>query len=96
MLNKKFATAAVVLCLMGLARTAMAQNSSDQPFRPFNGLFANLFDDGTQPPPPKQHQVQNSSTDNYNSMGTAQMQRVPTRATQPAPNSTPTRLLLQP
>ncbi len=79
MFKRKIATATVVMCLMGLATAARAQNSSDQ-FRPFNGLFANLFDDGSQTQQP-QHQVQN----NYynNSAGTVQIHRVPTRA--PAP-----------
>ena len=76
MLKRKIATATVVICLMGLARAATAQNSSDQ-FRPFNGLFADLFDDGSQPQQP-QHQVQNNY--NNNSAGTVQMHRVPTRA----------------
>ncbi len=63
----------------------MAQNSSDQ-FRPFNGLFADLFDDGSQSQRP-QRPAQNNSTNNYNSAGTAQLQRTPTRAAplQPAP-----------
>ena len=78
MLKRKIATATVVICLMGLAGVAMAQNSSDQ-FRPFNGLFANLFDDGSKQQP--QSQAQN----NYNSAGTAELHRVPTRAPQPAP-----------
>ena len=80
MLNRRIAAATVVICLMGLARMATAQNSSDQ-FRPFNGLFANLFDDGSPPQP--QRQVQNNF--NYNSAGTAQPHAVPTRAPQPQP-----------
>ncbi len=82
MLKRRIATATVVICLMGLARLAMAQNSSDQQFRPFNGLFANMFDDGSQLPPP-QHQMQHNY--DYDSSGTAQPQRVPTRATKPQP-----------
>ncbi len=80
MFKRKIATATVVMCLMGLARVATAQNSSDQ-FRPFNGLFANLFDDGSQPQQ-SQHQVQKNYNDNYNnnSTGTTQIHRVPTRA----------------
>ena len=46
MLKRKIATATVVICLMGLARMATAQNSSDE-FRPFNGFFADMFDDGS-------------------------------------------------
>ncbi len=85
MLKKRIATTTVVICLMGLARTATAQNSSDQ-FRPFNGFFANLFDDGSQPQPqPQPHQVQHDFTNNYNIPGATQMQRVPTRA--PAPQA---------
>src|SRR5271166_4787610 len=75
---KRIATATVVICLVGLARLAMAQNSSDQ-FRPFNGLFADLFDDGSQPKRP-QPPAQNNTTNNYNSSSTAQLQRTPTRA----------------
>jgi uncharacterized repeat protein (TIGR01451 family) len=83
MLKRKIVSATVVICLMGLARMAMAQNNSDQ-FRPFNGFFANMFGDDSPPQQP-QHQVQNNSTNNYNSTGTTQLQRVPTRAPQPAP-----------
>ena len=43
----------------------MAQSNSDQ-FRPFNGFFAGLFDDGSPTP---QRQVQNNS--DYNSHGNA-------------------------
>ena len=66
---------------MGLASAAMAQNSSDQ-FRPFNGLFAGLFDDGN---PPQQSQRQAPSYSNNDPMGTTQIHRVPTLAPQPQP-----------
>jgi len=83
MLKRKIATIAVVICLVSLARVAMAQNNSDQ-FRPFNGLFADLFDDDSKP----QRPVQNRQT--YNSPGTAQPQRAPTRARpQAAPKVAP-------
>src|SRR5271157_1030351 len=78
---KRIATATVVICLVGLARLGVAQSSSDQ-FRPFNGLFADLFDDGSQPQRP-QRPVQNNPTYNYNSPATTQLQRTPTRASQP-------------
>ncbi len=87
MLNRKIASAAIVIGLMGLARLATAQNSQDE-FRPFNGLFADLFDDGSQPkpkqvPPP-------AATYNYSGPATTQLQRTPTRAPQqPAPPSDP-------
>ena len=83
MLKRNTVTAAMVICLMGLARLAMAQNSSDQ-FRPFNGFFADLFDDGSQPQRPPRP-VQNSSTNNYNTAPTATLQRTPTRAPPPLP-----------
>ncbi len=73
MLKRKIATTVVVICLMGLAGVAMAESGSDQ-FRPFNGLFADLFEDGNKPQPP----VQNHQT--YNSPRTPQPQRFPTRA----------------
>ena len=57
----------------------MAQNNSDQ-FRPFNGFFAGLFDDGSPTP---QQQVHNNP--DYNSLGTPQPHMVPTRAPQPQP-----------
>ncbi|MEI8372967.1 MAG: hypothetical protein WCJ35_09070 [Planctomycetota bacterium] len=75
MLKRKIATTVVVICLMGLARVAMAENSSDQ-FRPFNGLFADLFEDGNKSQP--QRPVQNHQ--NSNSPRMTQPQRVPTRA----------------
>ncbi|MGA2253570.1 MAG: hypothetical protein ABSG53_02825 [Thermoguttaceae bacterium] len=81
MLRTRIATVTAAICLMCLARLAMAQNSSDQ-FRPFNGFFANLFDDGSQPQQP-QRQAQNSN--DLNSPGTSQLHRVPTRAPQPQP-----------
>ncbi len=79
MFKRRISTALAVICLMGLARLAMAQSNSDQ-FRPFNGFFAGLFDDGSPTP---QRQVQNNS--DYNSMGTPQPHMVPTRAPQPQP-----------
>jgi uncharacterized repeat protein (TIGR01451 family) len=80
MLKRRIATATFAICLIGLARIATAQNNSDQ-FRPFNGLFANLFDNGNQSP--------RQTPDNYNrnSTGMAQPHRVPTRAQQPASQS---------
>jgi uncharacterized repeat protein (TIGR01451 family) len=87
MLKKRIATATVLICLLGLARLAMAQDNSNQ-FRPFNGLFADLFDDGSHPQRPQQP-AQSSSTNNYNSAGTAKLQRTPTRAPAPSMASQP-------
>ena len=81
MLKKRIATATVVIGLMGLARLAMAQQNSSDQFRPFNGLFANMFDDGSssqQPPRPAPNNF------NDNATGTPQTHRVPTRANPPA------------
>ncbi len=89
MLNRKLFPVTVALCLMGLARLAIAQqNSSDQPFRPFGGFFAGLFDDGGQPPPKTQppRQVQHG---NYDFVGTPPPLPTPTRAPQPSPYTVP-------
>ena len=80
MLRKRIATAAVVMCLVGLVRSATAQNNTE-PFRPFNGLFANLFDDGSSPQQQQQQQQRQYPTPrNYKTVGTAQSNQVPTRA----------------
>ena len=86
MLRRRIATATAAICLMGLARLAIAQNNSDD-FRPFNGFFAGLFDDGSQPQPPRQKQQPVQSNSDYNALGTPQPHRIPTRAPQPQPAS---------
>jgi len=79
MLRIRIVAVSAVICLMGPASLAMAQNSSDQ-FRPFNGFFANLFGDGS----PSQ-QPQRPAPNSYDSSTTSQNYRVPTRAPQPQP-----------
>ncbi len=81
-MRKTISSAAIgLLCLLGLARIASADDDSSK-FRPFNGLFADLFDDDAKPqPPPQQHKLQH----NYNPQYT-----VPNYATataQPRPSS---------
>jgi uncharacterized repeat protein (TIGR01451 family) len=80
MLRRIFASAIVTSCLMVFANSATAQNSSDQ-FRPFNGFFANMFDDHSNPPPSQPRQVQHY----YNYSSDA-----------PPPKPVPTRAPLQP
>jgi uncharacterized repeat protein (TIGR01451 family) len=78
MLQKKLATATIAILLAGVARLAIAQENSGQ-FRPFNGFFADLFDDSTQSQPPKR-QVQHGYSDNRALSWPGQAQRTPTRA----------------
>jgi uncharacterized repeat protein (TIGR01451 family) len=87
MLKSKIATATFVICLMGLARLATAQNSSDE-FRPFNGFFADFLGDD-QPKPKPKPAPQPATVYDYNSTGTTQLQRAPIRASQPAPQPDP-------
>ncbi len=88
MLNRKIASAAIVIGLMVLARLAMAQNNQDQ-FRPFNGLFADLFDDGSSNQPKPKQVPPPAATNTYSGPATTQLQRTPTRAPQPAPPADP-------
>ena len=81
MTSKRTVSLTFVICLLGATRLAMAQNSSNE-FRPFNGFFADLFDDGSQTRQPQRPAQGNSD---YNAMGTPQPHRVPTRAPQPQP-----------
>src|SRR5208283_4261352 len=87
MLKNRIVTASIAIGLMGLARLATAQNNSDQ-FRPFGGFFADLLDDGSTPPKPKQVSPPGPSN-GYNAAATAQLQRTPTRAPLPQPASQP-------
>ena len=57
MTKRIIAAATVAVCLCGLARIASAEDDS-KPFRPFNGLFADLFNDDDPKPQPKRHALQ--------------------------------------
>ncbi len=57
MQKRIIAATTVVICLCGLARIASAEDDSGK-FRPFNGLFADLFNDDDPQPQPKRHPLQ--------------------------------------
>ena len=65
-MRKTISSAAIgLLCLLGLARIASADDDSSK-FRPFNGLFADLFeDDAKTQPPPQQHKLQHNYNPQY-------------------------------
>ncbi len=97
-MRKTISSAAiVVLCLLGLARIASADDDPSK-FRPFNGLFADLFEDDAKPqPPPPQHKLQHNYNPQYTvpNYATAQPQSpakplAPTAA--PSPTDPPANL----
>src|SRR6516162_1723715 len=78
--------ATIVICLLGLARIASADDDSATKFRPFNGLFADLFTDDAKPQPP-QHKLQHSYNPNYTvpNYSTAQPQPSAAKSLAPIP-----------
>jgi uncharacterized repeat protein (TIGR01451 family) len=85
MLRRRTASATVVVCLLVSARLALAQQNNSQQFRPFNGFFADIFDDGNHPPPKAEPQPQHQVQHNYNYSYTPAGKSIPTRAPQPDP-----------
>ena len=88
-MRKTISTAAtIVLCLLGLARIASADDDSTPKFRPFNGLFADLFEDDAKPqPPPPQHKLQHNYNPQYTvpNYATAQPQSTAAKPLAPIP-----------
>ena len=88
-MRKTISTAAtIVLCLLGLTKIASADDDSTPKFRPFNGLFADLFEDDAKPqPPPPQHKVQHNYNPQYTvpNYATAQPQSTAAKPLAPIP-----------
>ncbi len=87
---KTLNTASIAICLLGLARIASAQDSSGT-FRPFGGLFADMFSDDSnrQQSHPLQHNNNPVySVPNY-STANGQGQHTPTPAQSPTPAPPP-------
>jgi uncharacterized repeat protein (TIGR01451 family) len=75
-------TTTVVICLLGLAGVASADDDSTPKFRPFNGLFADLFTDDAKPEPP-QRKPQHSYNPNYTVPNYSTAQPQPTAVAKP-------------
>lgn len=86
------AAATVAICLLGLARCALAQDDSGK-FRPFGGFFADMFGDDSsaqqQPPRRLQHNVNPSTNSTVPNYSTANAQPKPALAEDSIPAPPP-------